>query len=179
MSKIQHKELQARLSEGVHFQLVDVRSPGEYAAGHIPGAINVPMDQIEARLADVHPTRPVVLVCQSGDRAEMTMGLLEGRLSAQVLEGGTKAWADAGNPVVSSTRSRWSLERQVRLMAGLLVFVGIALSLALHPGWLALSGFVSLGLMFAGLTDLCPMASAFSCMPWNKSCSVKGQREAA
>ena len=179
MSKIKHQELRNRVSEGEHLQIVDVRSPGEYAAGHIPGAINVPMDQIEARLADIHPTRPVVLVCQSGGRAEISRGLLEGRLSALVLEGGTKAWADAGCPVVTSTRTRWSLERQVRLMAGFLVFLGIALSLVVHPGWLALSGFVSLGLMFAGLTDLCPMASAFSCMPWNKSCSVKGQGEAA
>jgi rhodanese-related sulfurtransferase len=50
-------------------QLVDVRSASEFSAGHIPGAVNIPMDQIEGRLADLRPNVPVVLICQAGKRA--------------------------------------------------------------------------------------------------------------
>ena len=149
-------------------QLVDVRSSSEFASGHIPGAVNIPMDQIEARLEDLLPGAPLVLVCQSGKRARMTAGLLEPceRLTT-VLEGGTSAWIQAGLPIVTSVKTRWSLERQVRLGAGVLVLTGSVLALAVNPNWLFLSAFIGLGLTFAGLTDICPMALVLGKMPWN------------
>jgi hypothetical protein len=85
-----------------------------------------------------------------------------------VLEGGTSAWIDAGLPTVSSTKTRWSLERQVRLAAGILVVAGTGLSLFASPNWIYLAGLVGAGLTFAGLTDICPMGILFSRMPWNK-----------
>src|SRR6266568_8850997 len=94
-------------------QLVDVRSASEFSAGHIPGAVNIPMDQIEARLADLRTNVPLVLVCQAGKRARMTAELLKPcPLEIAVLEGGTSAWMQAGLPVVRSVKTRWSLERQ-------------------------------------------------------------------
>src|SRR4029077_17437132 len=106
-------------------QLIDVRSPSEFASGHIPGAINIPMDQIESRLADLRPSAPIVLICQMGKRARMTADVLDPcRLQISVLEGGTNAWLQAGLPVVINVKTRWSLERQVRLGAGLLVLIG-------------------------------------------------------
>jgi rhodanese-related sulfurtransferase len=151
-------------------QVIDVRSPSEFAAGHIPGAINIPMDQIESRLDDLAPTRPIILVCQMGKRARMTAGLLEPcHLQLSVLEGGTKAWMQAGLPVVQSVRSRWSLERQVRLGTGLIVLTASALALAWNSHWLFLAAFIGAGLTFAGLTDICPMAELLPRMPWNKS----------
>ena len=155
-------------------QLVDVRSPSEFAAGHIPGAVNIPMDQIEARLDDVSVTAPLVLICQAGKRARMTAGLLEPcHREITVLEGGTKAWTQAGLPLVSSTKTRWSLERQVRLGAGLLVLCGAALAFTVNTYWLLLSAFAGLGLTFAGLTDLCPMAELLQRMPWNRHSHCK------
>ncbi len=91
-------------------QLVDVRSSSEFATGHIPGAVNIPMDQIEARLQDLDRHLPVVLICQAGKRARMTADLLETcHRQVKVLEGGTNAWIDAGFPVVASVKTRWSL----------------------------------------------------------------------
>ena len=150
-------------------QLVDVRSASEYASGHIPGAMNVPMDQIEARLDDLRPNLPLILICQGGTRARMTAALLEpcGR-DVAVLDGGTGAWVQAGFPIVKSTKTRWSLERQVRLAAGLLVIAGFVLSRVAHPVWIFLSLFAGLGLTFAGLTDLCLMGEMLQRMPWNK-----------
>ena len=108
--------------------LVDVRSPGEYAAGHIPGAINIPLEEVEARLPDL-PKHRVVLVCHSGRRAGSACTVLTPHHpELMVLEGGTAAWIEQGNPIVASTRSRWSIERQIRLIVGVLVGVGVALS---------------------------------------------------
>ncbi|MBL8067503.1 MAG: rhodanese-like domain-containing protein [Armatimonadetes bacterium] len=148
--------------------LIDVRSPGEFAAGHIPGAVNIPMDQIESRLADLGETS-VVLVCQSGQRAGITCELIQDRHpDLKVLDGGTNAWVQANRPVVSSTQTRWSLDRQVRLGAGVLVLTGVSLGFAVHPGWFGLAAFVGAGLTFAGLTDICGMAFILAKMPWNK-----------
>jgi rhodanese-related sulfurtransferase len=149
-------------------QLIDVRSGSEFASGHIPGAVNIPMDQIEARLDDLRPGVPIVLICQTGRRARMTADLLEPcRRQISVLEGGTSAWIQAGLPVVTSVKTRWSLERQVRLGAGLLVLAGAALAFTVDANWLFLSAFVGLGLTFAGLTNICPMAEILAKMPWN------------
>jgi rhodanese-related sulfurtransferase len=148
-------------------QLVDVRSVTEFRAGHIPGAVNIPMEEIESRIPDLD-ARPIVLICQSGQRARMTAGLLAPcRKDVSVLEGGTKAWKEAGMKVVASNRVRWSLERQVRLGAGLIVLLGILLAVGVDRVWIGLSAFVGLGLCFAGLTDICPMGMMLSRMPWN------------
>jgi len=156
------------------FQLVDVRSPSEFASGHIPVAVNIPMDQIEGRLDDLRPDIPILLICQMGKRARMTASLLEPcRPEVAVLEGGTNAWIQAGLPVVANVKTRWSLERQVRLGAGCLVLLGTVLGLFVNLNWLYLSASVGLGLMFAGLTDLCPMAEVLGRMPWNLSRQCK------
>ena len=152
------------------YQWIDVRSPGEFAAGHIPGAVNIPMDQIEARVDDLLPAAEIVLVCQAGKRARMVAGLLAPcRSDLTVLEGGTTAWAAAGLPLVASVKSRFSLERQVRLTAGLLVLTGVLLSLMVSQHWIYLAAFVGAGLTFAGLTDICPMAGLLIRMPWNRA----------
>jgi rhodanese-related sulfurtransferase len=81
--------------------IVDVRTPEEYAAGHIPGAINVPLDRIALHLQRL-PSGPVVTVCSMGNRARRGAERLArlGR-SAMCLRGGTKAWAAAGYPLVT------------------------------------------------------------------------------
>jgi rhodanese-related sulfurtransferase len=163
------------------FHLVDVRSPSEFATGHIPGAVSIPMDQIEARIRDLDRDGPIVLVCQSGKRARMVAGLLEpcGK-DLLVLEGGTSAWVKAGHSTVANIRTRWSLERQTRLGAGLLVLTGVILALTTSPLWIYLAGFVGLGLTFAGLTDICPMGLLLGLLPWNRSshCGLGSQKGA-
>jgi rhodanese-related sulfurtransferase len=162
--------LTQRLEQGEAVQIIDVRSPGEYAAGHIPGAVNIPMEQVEARQGDLRPDLPVALICQSGRRAGIACTLLEHeRPDAIVLEGGTSAWQAAGLPVVRTTASRWSLERQVRLGAGLLILAGVILSLTVHPYWVFLSLLVGAGFTFAGLTDICGMGIVLTHMPWNRT----------
>ena len=92
----------------------------------------------------------------------------EGFTDCQVVEGGTLGWAEAGLPVNRGTTKVISLERQVRIAAGLLVLTGVALGTWVHPGFYGISAFVGAGLTFAGITDWCGMAMLLAKMPWNQ-----------
>lgn len=156
------------------YQLIDVRSATEYATGHIPGAINIPLEQVESRIGDLAKNRPVVLTCQSGQRAKIAAGLLASAGSGVLLlEGSTSGWSSSGHPLIGSVPARWSLERQVRLIAGLLVVLALLLSVTVGHAWMLLAGFVGLGLMFAGLTNICGMGILLAKMPWNKASNGK------
>ncbi|MEO8522514.1 MAG: rhodanese-like domain-containing protein [Acidobacteriota bacterium] len=78
--------------------VVDVRSPGEWAAGHIHGAINIPLGDLPDRLNDVPADRPVVVHCQGGTRSAIAASLLQRDTTAMVinLAGGFKEWQAAG-----------------------------------------------------------------------------------
>lgn len=83
-------------------QLVDVREPDEWAAGHIGGALHIPMSAIAARHRELGMDLPIVTVCRSGTRAAVvTAALNQAGYRAQTLEGGMKAWAAAGLPMAS------------------------------------------------------------------------------
>jgi Protein of unknown function (DUF2892) len=96
----------------------------------------------------------------------------------RILEGGTSAWIKAGLPVVATSVTRWSLERQVRFAAGLLVLTGVALALTTNLLWIYLAGFIGLGLTFSGISGLCPMGGLLGLMPWNRgaSCSFEAPK---
>ena len=162
-------------------QLIDVRSASEYATGHIPGSMNIPLEQIDLRVGDLADDEPIVLICKAGTRARMAAARIGpcGK-DLVVLEGGTDGWIRAGYPVVASVATHWSLERQVRLGAGVLVALGVVLSLLVNSNWIYLSGFVGLGLTFAGLTDICPMGMVLAKMPWNRDnfCAKSGMPSA-
>jgi uncharacterized membrane protein YfcA/rhodanese-related sulfurtransferase len=74
--------------------LVDVRTPDEFAAGHLPGAINIPVDEIERRAGEIGPlSRPIVTYCRSGARSGRAKSALERMGFAQVVNLGPKsAW---------------------------------------------------------------------------------------
>jgi rhodanese-related sulfurtransferase len=148
-------------------QTVDVRPAAEFAAGHIPGAVNIPMEQVESRMEDL-PPGPLVLTCESGRRAEIVAGWLAGR-EVTLLAGGTRAWRNAGHPLVACAPCRWTLERQVRLIAGLLVLAGTLFAVFVNARWIYLAMIVGAGLTFAGLTNICGMAILLAKMPWNSA----------
>ncbi len=171
---ISPKELKRWVDEGKHLQLIDVRGPGEFASGHVPRAVNLPMEQVERRLDDIIEDEPIVLICQSGTRACLSEEMLRPhRRNLLVLDGGTTAWVESGLPVVQTAGSRWSIERQVRLMAGMLVFAGSGLAALGNSGWIYLPLMIGAGLTFAGLTNICGMASLCSLMPWNKPAKME------
>ncbi len=149
--------------------VIDVRTTSEFRSGHIPGSINVPMDEVESRLEDIPKGRPVVMVCQSGRRSEITRELMHGRIDQIVcLDGGVTAWEQAGNTVVRSTRTRMALDRQSLIGASTLILLSVALGTFVNPGWYYLALLPGVGLMLAGTTGICLMAVVLGLMPWNK-----------
>lgn len=83
--------------------VIDVCEPAEFAAGHIAGAKNIPLAELEAKLgaAVKNKALPVILVCQSGARSGRALAAAKklGFENAQSLGGGLKAWSAAGLPV--------------------------------------------------------------------------------
>src|SRR5208337_3917773 len=156
-------------------QTVDVRSAAEFASGHIPGAVNIPMEQVESRMEDL-PSGPLVLTCESGKRAEIVVGWLAAADNVTLLAGGTRAWRNAGYPLVRCAPCRWTLERQVRLIAGLIVLAATLLSILINTKWVYLAMLVGAGLTFAGVTNICGMAILLGKMPWNSERKAKLER---
>jgi len=81
--------------------VLDVRSPEEFAAGHVPGAVNIPHDRIAERLSEVPKDKDVVLYCQSGRRAGIAAQVLaeQGYTRLFHLEGDIAAWKANGRPL--------------------------------------------------------------------------------
>ncbi len=91
--------LAADLEAGKVAKLVDVRTPGEFASGHVPGAVNIPLDQIGTRVSelDAYKGGGLYLVCKSGGRSGAAAGLLAQRGFEPInVSGGTMAWVSSG-----------------------------------------------------------------------------------
>ncbi|KQQ41411.1 rhodanese-like domain-containing protein [Nocardioides sp. Leaf307] len=98
MRQIDIDQLAAAIDDGA--VVVDVREPGEYAEGRVPGARNIPMGHLPSRLGELDPSRPVHVVCASGNRSAAMTDLLTAQgLEAVNVTGGTTAWIRSGRPV--------------------------------------------------------------------------------
>ncbi len=82
-------------------QIVDVREPDEWAEGHIPGAMHIPLGQLQVQHKKLDPARPVITVCRSGGRSLNAANLLKdaGFADVKSITGGMGAWVRAGQPV--------------------------------------------------------------------------------
>uniref|UniRef100_A0A7C4QQN6 DUF2892 domain-containing protein n=1 Tax=Schlesneria paludicola TaxID=360056 RepID=A0A7C4QQN6_9PLAN len=170
MNTISPKELHELRSRKVRIDLIDVRTPVEFREIHIPFARNVPLDRLDPqKLREEHSgDEPLYVVCRSGSRGRQACEKLQASgLKVVNVEGGTLAWEQAGLPVERG-RKAISLERQVRIAAGTLVLLGVALGVTVSPYWLGLAAFVGAGLVFAGITDTCGMGLLLARMPWNQ-----------
>lgn len=166
-----HRMTPAELHSVTEVVLIDVREYPEFAGGAIPGARLVPLAHLTAKTSSWDRSKMYVLVCKSGKRSEQAAQKLIAAGFSQValLEGGTDAWIASGFPVHAIEKRPWSLERQVRVVAGSMVVISALLGLALSPWFFSWTVFVGAGLVFAGVTDTCMMASILGRMPWNRA----------
>jgi rhodanese-related sulfurtransferase len=175
MKTIAPAELQALLATEPDLPVLDVRTPMEYAEVHVPQARNVPLDALAPRelfeTGILPKERPIYILCRTGARASKAAEKFakEGFGDAVVVEGGTVAWSEAGLPVNRGAAKVISLERQVRIAAGSLTFIGAALAWFAHPYFIAIPAFVGAGLVFAGITDFCGMGLLLAKAPWNRN----------
>ncbi|WP_123025156.1 rhodanese-like domain-containing protein [Mycolicibacterium stellerae] len=176
-ASVDASDLRERLNASHAPRLIDVRTPGEFETAHIPGAYNVPLDLLREHRDEIvkHLDQDVVLICRSGQRAAQADETLRnaGLTNVHVLDGGITAWESKGFEVNRGTE-RWDLERQVRLVAGLIVAVSVLLG-AFVPGaqWVAFA--IGAGLAVAALTNTCAMGMLLARLPYNRGPSCDAQ----
>lgn len=168
---ISPRQLEELRRGGQQVELIDVRTPAEYREVHVDFAKNHPLDRLDPaalRERRVGVNQPLYVICKSGNRSARACDRLAAAgLDVVSVDGGTEAWAAEGLSV-SRGKKTISLERQVRIAAGLLVLTGAALGYFVHPSWIGLAAFVGAGLTFAGITDTCGMGMLLARMPWNQ-----------
>jgi len=171
-------QLQSRLLSGSSAELLDVRSPAEFAGVHVPGARLIPLDELDP--ASISRERgegstPLYVLCQSGGRARQAIKKLQhaGVEGCVLVEGGTQAWIDAGLPVNRGASRIIPLMRQVQITIGFISALGAALALIINPRFALIPLLTGCGLLFAGITGFCGLALVLAKMPWNKSVSAK------
>jgi rhodanese-related sulfurtransferase len=180
MQTISPQELFQIQSDGKPYRMIDVRTPGEYAALHAQGAQLVPLDRLDPHSvlsgAEGGGQETLYIICQSGSRTALAWAKFQaaGFNNVVGVQGGTEAWVRAGLPTVKGKGNVISLERQVRIAAGSLVLLGAALGWLVHPAFHILSALIGAGLIFAGVTGSCGMGMLLAKMPWNgaRGCSA-------
>lgn len=156
--------------------ILDVRTAAEVKASALPDCLHIPLHELTPERLQAEIARSgkngaaVYLLCQAGRRAEMAADQLRGKIDAElvIIEGGMNAVSQTRIPLASNGRKVIPLERQVRIAAGLLVLTGAVLGTWFNPAFYGLSAFVGAGLVFAGVTDICPMGMLIAKAPWNR-----------
>ena len=186
LEMISPRDASSLLEQDPQTKILDVRSALEFSQVHIEHSLNIPIDMISAKIDEMSQSKQNYLVlCHTGNRAAMAADMLiqSGIHTVKVMEGGIIRWQKEKLPVIKG-RGGMSLERQVRLIAGSLVLLGIMMSWRLHWAFIFVSVFVSSGLIYAGLTDNCLMGMLLMKLPYNKklyktksgggTCSISG-----
>jgi len=172
------------LSQRAEVEIIDVRSPAEYRSLHIPDALLSPLDMLDPaaimksrKLSSDAPlfiacqagTRALFIACQAGTRAKKAQDIFKkaGFENCCVIEGGIAAWAAKGLPV-NKGKSVIPVDRQTRIVVGTMILIGLALGYFVNPAFLLLSAIGGCGMIYAGITDLCPLADMIAKLPWNK-----------
>lgn len=150
--------------------IIDVRNPDEYRREHIPGSVNIPVDQLDKTDFSQWQSKTLLFHCQSGNRTKMAQKAIEAIACKAkfCITGGIAQWKSCGLSVEANKKAPLPLMRQVQIVAGLLILIGVVLSLTVSPYFIILTAFVGLGLTFAGISGFCGMANLLMLLPYNK-----------
>jgi rhodanese-related sulfurtransferase len=151
---------------------VDVRTPIEFEEVHIPDSKNIPLADLPRflpELREMAKNQTLVFLCRTTNRVQIAYDYLvrNGITNARIFEGGITKWIENGKVVVRG-RKGYSLERQTRLIAGILVIAGVGLGITLSPWFLLIPAAAGAGLFHAGLTDSCLMGIMLGKLPFNR-----------
>ena len=170
LPSIDARTVQAWLDKGKAV-LIDVREPDEHARERMAGVRLAPLSRFDPQAFSNERGKIAVFHCSSGNRTAQAAARLLGAgfADAYQLEGGLQGWKRAGLPVIADRTAPPPIMRQVQIVAGSLVLLGVVLAVLVSPWFMALSAFVGAGLIVAGLTGFCGMANLLLHMPWNRS----------
>lgn len=181
MHTITAADFTQKMKAGEDMVILDVRTDVEWNAEHLAGTIvHMPLHTLNEksaeRLKKIAGTKPVYILCRSGGRAGQAFQFFaaHGMTNLHVIEGGIGECKNCG--AETQCRPVMSLERQVRISAGTLVLIGLALGAYVTAWGYLLTGFVGAGLIFAGITDRCGMALLLAHAPWNRDPSAEARR---
>ena len=150
--------------------LIDIREADEYAREHIPGSRLVPLSAFDAAdFADSHD-KIAVFHCGSGSRTAQAAPriLAQGFQEVYQLDGGLAAWKEQGYPTSVNPNMPIPIQRQVQIIAGSMILLGVLLAWLISPWFVLLSAFVGAGLLFAGVSGSCAMATLLGRLPYNR-----------
>ncbi|OQA00234.1 MAG: Inner membrane protein YgaP [Planctomycetes bacterium ADurb.Bin401] len=156
------------LKENPDAVILDVRMAGEVNQSYIENSINIPIDIILGKISELKDSKKeYYILCRSGSRAAKAAKIMiqAGISNIKVIEGGILQWQKEKLPFI---KGKVSLERQIRVIAGSLVLLGILLAWLLHWGFIFVSAFAGSGLVFAGITDTCMMGMMLMKLPYNR-----------
>ena len=170
LSMISPADALALTAKDPNVRLLDVRSALEFIQAHIKDSVNIPIDMLSLKLNELaQANQSYIVLCRTGNRSPMAADMLmqSGIRNVKVMNGGLTQWQKEKLPVIKG-ESVISLERQVRIIAGTLVLLGILLAWLVSGAFIFVSIFVACGLIVAGLTDACLMAVLLMKLPYNK-----------
>ena len=156
------KELHDRTQAGGPVNLIDVRSPAEFAQVHAAGARSVPLDTLSRNLIATQNGEAVYVICKSGGRSSAGCARLieQGLTNVVNVEGGTMAWQQAGLPVEAlseATGASQGLGRSgwLRLAGVLGVVISLGLSIAASPYFAVVAGALWIAMAVTGNSPCC------------------------
>ena len=166
LTAVKPEEAERLIASGA--KLIDIRDADEHACERIAGAASRPL----ARTEQFAPyAGPVIFHCRTGMRTQNSahrLALAATNSPSYVLSGGIDAWRASGRPTIVDKSQPVEIMRQVQMVAGGLVMLGVVLGLLVTPLLFGLSAFVGAGLMMAGATGWCGMATLLRHLPWNR-----------
>ncbi len=144
--------------------LMDVRTPAEFEAGHIPGFENHPLDTLKDNL-EKYRGKKIVVSCKSGGRAAQAVKILEPVADMRCYSGSFDEWQSEHKRIIKLDKHRFSLpvDRQLFILVGVILIVSFFIPFG---NWIAL--IMGSGLAFAGISGICFLHMALSKMPWNR-----------
>lgn len=166
--------------------IIDVREKDEFAIEHAQDAINVPLSLFASMAPGILnqlKDRKIVFMCRSGARAAQAqaianqMGFNDAHIYS-VYAGGILQWKKDGNQVVANATNKAPLPliRQVQIVIGVLVIAFGVLGAAIDPIYSYIAAAIGAGVLIAGATGFCAMATLMGKLPWNRG-DVKAQKE--
>ena len=101
---ISASDARAMIQSSPNLLVVDVRTPEEYAQGHLAGAVNISLSDLPLRIGSLDPNRPILVYCRTGHRSAQASAILVNAGFTQVynMAGGITAWINSGYPTVTS-----------------------------------------------------------------------------
>ena len=169
LTAVEPEEAERLIAAGA--KLIDIRDADEHARERIAGASSLPL----ARINQLAPySGSVIFHCRTGMRTQNNAGRLAGAGGGSpcyVLAGGIDSWRASGRQTIVDKSQPLEIMRQVQLVAGGLVLLGVVLGFLVSPLLFGVSAFVGAGLMMAGATGWCGMAKLLQHFPWNRPVS--------